>query len=173
MDEQFYGTTPFTGKFISGRYKLTIKKNGLLPVNQEVVVASGIMVPVTTELKRDLGSLGTTEKSKEKIQVALLNFSGSKRFSNEEIAIFTDRFRDELHKTNTFDVLDVQRMKSILDYIGFNLENCTKADCIIEAGKILNVDKMIAGSIRIVEKTYSLKVAMIDLKSKKIDHTIN
>ncbi|KAA3615788.1 MAG: hypothetical protein D8M58_16500 [Calditrichaeota bacterium] len=105
-------------------------------------------------------------------QVAVLTFDG-RGLTSIETWPLTDRFRGELVKTRAFVVLERQLMESILKEQGFQQTGCTSTECAIQAGKILNVQKMIAGSIGKVGSTWTVDVSLIDVETSRIEQSFN
>jgi hypothetical protein len=110
--------------------------------------------------------------SKKSDQIAVLEFEGS-GISESESETLTDRFRSELVKTNAFIVLDRKRMKSILKEQAFQLSGCTSTECAVEAGKILNIEKIFIGKVGKVRRTYTIDISLIDIESSRIEKSFN
>jgi hypothetical protein len=60
-------------------------------------------------------------------------------------------------------------MNEILKEQGFQMTGCTSSECAVEAGKILNVAKMVGGSIGKIGTTYTLDLRIIDVATGKIE----
>lgn len=71
-------------------------------------------------------------------------------------------------KTNKFTVVDRINMDEILKEQKFQLSGCTKTDCAVEVGKILNVKYMVMGSIKKFEKKYTVNIRVVDIESSEI-----
>jgi len=68
-----------------------------------------------------------------------------------------------------FILVDRARIRQILEEQGFQQsEACSQVECIVEAGKILNVQKMIAGTIGKIGSLYNVNVQVIDVSSAQI-----
>lgn len=81
----------------------------------------------------------------------------------------THRLRAELLGTGQFNVMERQRMESILTEQGFQQTGaCSDDACLVEAGKILGVSKMIAGSVAKVGSLFEISIRMIDVGSGRI-----
>jgi len=81
----------------------------------------------------------------------------------------THRLRAELLGTGQFNVMERQRMESILTEQGFQQTGaCSDDACVVEAGKILGVSKMIAGSVAKVGSLFEISIRMIDVGSGRI-----
>ena len=174
FNEQFYGTTPYVGKFIAGRYNLKVQYDNFLPSFKDIIIKPSETLPVDIELKRTIGAISETTlaQSQRKLQVAVLDFYGGSTVSEEEVYTLTDRFRGELLKTGTFVVLSKKNMNSIIGETGFQLVGCTSKECAVEVGKILNVQKMIVGSIGRIGQTYTITIVLIDVGSGKIEQSL-
>ncbi|MBN1782379.1 hypothetical protein JW948_14690 [bacterium] len=107
-----------------------------------------------------------------KTQVAVLNFDAL-GISAEGAKLLTDRFRGELVNTGGFVVLEREIMSSILDEVGFQMTGCTSTECAIEAGRILQVEKIISGSIGKIGDTYTTNISLIDVESSQIERFFN
>ena len=80
----------------------------------------------------------------------------------------TNRLRSELFKTSRFDVLERGEMTAILKEQAFQQTGCTSTECIVEAGKLLNVQLMAGGSVSKVGNLWSIDLRLIDVGTAKI-----
>jgi hypothetical protein len=60
-------------------------------------------------------------------------------------------------------------MESILQEQGFQQSGCTSTECVVEMGKLLNVQMIISGSIGKVGKIYTIDISLIDVKTARIE----
>lgn len=67
-------------------------------------------------------------------------------------------------------VLERSQMDKILDEFDFQSSGCTDVSCAVEFGKMLNVERIIIGSIGLVGETYTINATMVDVESSR---TIN
>ena len=82
-----------------------------------------------------------TPQSK-KLNIAVLDFDARGGLSKEEAASLSDIFQAQLVQMGEFIVVDRNRIKSILEEQGFQKsEACSQVECVVEAGKILKVEK--------------------------------
>ena len=112
------------------------------------------------------------KSSKEKITVAVMDFN-SQYISKLEAETISQRFRSKLVETGIFTVVEREKMNEILDEQGFQMTGCTDSECIIEAGQMLNVEKMITGFVGKFRDTYTLDARMIDIKTGSIVVTVS
>lgn len=108
----------------------------------------------------------------KKTTVAVLDFQSSGGFEKSEMTILTNRFRNMLVQTNTFDVLEREKMNEVLKAQDFNIsDNCNTAECAVQVGQLLGVQAMIAGDIGLFGETYTIDLRTIDVTTGKIMQT--
>lgn len=111
---------------------------------------------------------------KPKLNVAVLDFDTRGGLTRDEAATLSDAFQTEIVRTGEFTVVDRQRIKQILTEQGFQQsEACSQVECIVEAGKILKVERMFAGTIGKVGTLYNVTIQVIDIASAQITQTSN
>jgi TolB-like protein len=109
---------------------------------------------------------------KPKITIAVLDFDNRSGITREEAAQLSDNFASELFRTNEFIAVDRNRIKAILAEQGFQQsEACSQVECIVEAGKILKVEKMFVGTVGKIGETFSINVQMVDVATSEIQQT--
>jgi len=108
--------------------------------------------------------------AQEKLSIAVLSISGN-GVSPTEALVLTDELISVLVQTGKFNVLERKNMEDILNEQGFQLSGCTSTDCAVEAGKLLGVKKMIAGSVGKLGKLFNVSLRSIDIETGKIDNT--
>lgn len=106
-----------------------------------------------------------------KTTVAVIDFE-AEGLSEVDASILTNRFRSELVNTQAFFVLERGQMDDILKEVGFQNSGCTSSECMIEIGKLLNVQKMIGGSLGKLGSVYTIDLRLIDVQTGRIDKTI-
>jgi hypothetical protein len=77
--------------------------------------------------------------------------------------------RIELTKSEKFNVFDKLDMLEILTEQQIDVSNCFGKNCLLNIGKIADVDKMITGSIENLGKKIVMTVKILDVKSGKYD----
>ena len=99
--------------------------------------------------------------------IAVIEFD-ARNISAGEVATLTDRFRDELTKTNQFTVIERGKMEEVLKEQGFRQSGCVSDECVVEVGQLIGVQQMVGGSIGKVGNVYSVSARIIDVQSGKI-----
>jgi TolB-like protein len=103
----------------------------------------------------------------KKQSIAVLDLDGYGISSSESRAL-TNRLTTELFKSKVFNVVERAKTEEILDEQGFQLSGCTSSECLIEAGKLLNVELMLGGSISKVGSYYSIELRIINVENGAI-----
>jgi len=107
-----------------------------------------------------------------KFHIAILNLEG-RGVSESETATLSDQLRGQLVNLNAFIVLDRGTMEDILKEQGLQQSGCTITECAVRVGRVLNVQKIVAGSIGKIGKTYAINISMIDVESSRIERSFN
>jgi TolB-like protein len=128
-----------------------------------VFFLSSLIVPTAvSQQKKQL-------QAPQKINIAVLDFDARGGISKEEAASLSDIFQSRLVEFGEFNVVDRSRIKVILQEQGFQQsEACSQVECIVEAGKILKVEKMFAGTIGKVGRVYNVNIQLIDITTSQI-----
>ncbi len=83
----------------------------------------------------------------------------------------SESIRRELVRSGKYKVINRGDMNAILSEQMFQISGCVSGQCtgIVEAGRLLDVGKVVIGSINIVGKTYYLSLSLIDVKTGNIE----
>lgn len=104
----------------------------------------------------------------EKIAVAVLDLDANGILPAEGRAL-SDRLRSEIFSTGVFEVMERAQMDRILAEMQFQLSGCTSDECAIEVGRLVGVQKMIAGSVSKLGDLFSVSLRLIDVETSKIE----
>ncbi|NUM32164.1 MAG: hypothetical protein HUU47_07550 [Bacteroidetes bacterium] len=99
--------------------------------------------------------------------VAVLGIDSKKVIQDQESISFMLRL--EIEKTNTLIVMDKYEVAELLSKNGVDLKNCFSKTCVLNAGKILNVDKVITGSVERFGEKIIIILKLMDVKTEKIE----
>jgi TolB-like protein len=105
----------------------------------------------------------------EKLRIAILDFTNTGGLSKQETVTLGNRLSSMLVETNAFIVLERGQMDEILEEQGFQQTGCTTTECAVEMGRLLNVQKMISGSIGKLGSTYTIDLSLIDVQTAQIE----
>ncbi len=81
----------------------------------------------------------------------------------------TDSIRLEVVRAGKYKVIDRSNMDKILGEQKLQLSGCVSGECIVEAGQLLGVGRIITGSVSMVGKTYYLSLSLINVESGEIE----
>jgi len=104
----------------------------------------------------------------DKKTVAVLDLD-TEGVSHPEAAYLTRRICHELIQTETYIVLERSTMEEILTEQAFQMTGCTSSECAVEAGQLLGVEKMIAGSVGKIGTMYTIFLRLIDVETGEIE----
>ena len=114
--------------------------------------------------------LCTISYSQNKSSIAVLELEAG-GISAYEAQVLSNRLRTELFKTDRFTVLERDKMDEILIEQGFQLSGCTTNDCVVEAGKLIGVEQMVAGNIAKIDNFFTIDIRLIDVETGKVVKT--
>ncbi len=100
--------------------------------------------------------------------VAVYNLEGTD-LSPSDLSGLSNRLRAELFKTGKFTVVERSQMDQILTEQGVQLSACTSSECAVEVGQILNVEKVVVGSIEKVGSSLVADVRLVDVRLAKVE----
>jgi TolB-like protein len=110
------------------------------------------------------------QKQPRKLNIAILDFDSRGAMSKDEAASLSDIFQSYLVDTEEFIVVDRSRIRTLMQEVGLQQSGvCSDVECVVEAGKILKVEKMFAGTIGKVGRIYNVNIQMIDVATARIE----
>ena len=112
------------------------------------------------------------KSSPKKINIAVLDFEAREGVGRGEAASLSDIFSAQLAQTGQYTIVDRNRIKAILNEQGFQQsEACSSVECVVEVGKILNVQKIFAGVVGKIGRLYTVNVQLINVTTAQIELT--
>ena len=134
-----------------------------------------VVCMVWTMVLRDVAVVLSEEASfpgAEKISIAVMELTPRGR-SAQEIGVLSDRLRIELMITERFDMTTREQMDRIFEEQRFQLSGfCDETACLVEAGKIIGVRKMVGGSVGKIGDLYSVSVFMVDVETAQMSQPV-
>jgi TM2 domain-containing membrane protein YozV len=104
-------------------------------------------------------------------RIAILNLDAVSITETESITL-TERLRSELVNSGSFLIIERSEMDEILKEQGFQQTGCTTDECAVEIGKLLNINRICAGSVGKVGSVYTVTLHMIDVETGQILVTV-
>lgn len=80
-------------------------------------------------------------------------------------AIVTGWLRDELFKAGSYRVLERKAMESLMTEQALQQTGCTDADCAVKLGKMLNVQRMLLGTMGKFDDVYVVNIRLVDVEN--------
>jgi len=79
--------------------------------------------------------------------------------------------RVELDKIGQFEVMDKYDVEYLVEKNGLNTTNCYGKLCLIDVGKILKTDKVLAGSVELYGESIIVTFRLIDIGTESVEKT--
>lgn len=105
------------------------------------------------------------------VNIAILELEG-KNVPQTEASILSDKLRVELYKTNKFKIIERAQMDEVLAEQGFQQTGCFSNECIVEVGRLIGVEQVIAGSIGKVGDIYFISIRLISVTEGTIINNV-
>lgn len=115
-------------------------------------------------------ALASMVLAQERLNIAVVDLD-PQGVPDSENKIISDRLRSDLFNTNKFHILEREKMEEILDEQGFQSTGCTSTECAVEIGKIVGVNRIVAGSIGKIGSLYTLNIRLIDVETGRVEKT--
>ena len=112
-------------------------------------------------------TIGAYAQSQKKPTAAVLGIDSKGVIQDAEAVGFMVRL--ELEKANTYNVMDKYDVAEAVKKNGIDLKTCFGKTCVVEAGKSLNADKMITGSIERFGEKIVISLKVIDVKNESVE----
>ncbi len=110
--------------------------------------------------------------AQDNISIAVLPLQAN-GISPSEAMVLTDELRSVMVQKGKYTVVERSNMESILTEQGFQLSGCTSAECAVEAGKLLGVNKMVTGSVGKLGELYNINIRLFDVGTGRIEKTVS
>ena len=93
----------------------------------------------------------------------------AKGVDSVDASVLSEKVRGEFINSKKFQVIERNAVEAVLMEQGFQQSGCMSNECVAEAGQLLGVKYMVAGSIGKIEQTYLLSVRLINATNGKIE----
>jgi hypothetical protein len=103
-------------------------------------------------------------KAETKSKIAVIGFDTKGLIADKNL--IRNMVLLELEKTNHYEVMDKYDVSDIIKTEGINVEDCYGTTCQIRAGKLLQVDKMLNGSIESIGDKIIFIFRLLDVKKR-------
>jgi len=103
-------------------------------------------------------------------RVGVLDLS-SESVSRADLSLLSDRLRIELFNTGEYQIIERERMDAILAEQGFQKSGCVATECVVEIGQLTGAEKMVAGTVGRIGRTYTIALRVINVETGAIERT--
>ncbi|MGD1045928.1 MAG: PEGA domain-containing protein [Bacteroidota bacterium] len=166
INSQKYGKTPFQGEIIAGTLQLELRKPLYYPNISTFTVEEGKALELPVNLKSRFGDVTVGSNVPN---IAVMEFDTREGVSPGIAASLSDVFISQLAGTQEFTIEDHNRIKTILQDQEFQQNvPCSQNECIIEACKILRVEKIFVGTVGKIGRIFTVNIQMLDVATGRI-----
>ncbi|MBL8994774.1 MAG: hypothetical protein JNM63_15615 [Spirochaetia bacterium] len=113
--------------------------------------------------------LTTALFASDKTRIAIQNISAKAGVDPNAAATVTDLLSSELVSLRRFDVVDRKNMESIMKEQALQQGGCTDQACAVKLGNLLNVQKMVVGSLSKLGSKYLITVSFVDVEKSQVE----
>src|SRR5437868_3470568 len=111
--------------------------------------------------------LATGLFAQTKPSIAVLNIDSKGTINTPEETGYLVRL--ELEKTEVYSVMDKYEVSEVVKANTIDLNSCYSKSCLVNAGKLLKVDKMLSGSVERLDEKVIVSLRIIDVASGTIE----
>lgn len=108
--------------------------------------------------------LSTASSAREKVAIAVLDFE-AKNVNQQNAEAVADLLRTELFNTGSFKVVERAKIQRILEEQRFQMSGVTDTDQAAQIGRLLNVNKIMVGSVTKLGQTFVINTRIVDVQS--------
>ncbi len=101
---------------------------------------------------------------KEPVPEILLPVKGSNDTANYNVTV-SDTVREAFKASGKFEILEGKKIDELLKVKHLQLFGCTTKECAIEAGKALNADYVLIGTVKNPDKKFEIALKLIDVET--------
>jgi len=105
-----------------------------------------------------------------KLTISVMDLNVTSGLSPQEVSMLTDKLLNEFVNTKFYKVVERSKRDEILKEQGFQQSGaCDQGACLVEAGQLLGVQKMVGGTIGKLGVMYVVELRIMDVKTGEID----
>ncbi|MDE5776802.1 MAG: CsgG/HfaB family protein, partial [Treponemataceae bacterium] len=103
--------------------------------------------------------------------VAVLGFESDSFCLDQRTGVMSDLLSDELVRIEGITVVERKRIDRVIEEMDFQMSGWTDAKTVKAAGKMVNADCVITGSVNTLGATLYVTARMIEVESAKVLHS--
>jgi|GEM_PF-5029844 len=110
----------------------------------------------------------------DKVTISVMDLNVTSGVSAGEAVMLTDKLLNELVNNGAYKVVERSKRDEILKEQGFQQTGaCDQGRCLVEAGQLLGVQKMVGGTIGRLGEVYAVELRVMDVKTGEIDRAFS
>ncbi|MDQ7799333.1 MAG: SUMF1/EgtB/PvdO family nonheme iron enzyme [Candidatus Edwardsbacteria bacterium] len=110
----------------------------------------------------------------QKLTVSVMDLNVTEGLSGKEVMMLTDKLLNEFVTAGIFKVVERSKRDEILKEQGFQQSGaCDQGACLVEAGQLLGVQKMVGGTIGKLGNVFAVELRVMDVKTGVIDQAFS
>lgn len=90
-----------------------------------------------------------------------------------DLDFLTQVVREEAVNLTNYRVMTKENVLVIMRDKGIDITKCYEAECEVEFGRMLQVDKLVVGNLNLIEGVYYLSLSLYDISSAAIDRAVS
>ena len=98
----------------------------------------------------------------------MLDLTAGKGVRKELVDVASDWIRSSLVNSGHFKVLDRAYMQMVLQEQEFSMSDCSDAECVVEVGRMLSAETLVAGRISKLGSLYTVNAQIIDVTTGEV-----
>jgi len=107
----------------------------------------------------------TAPQAAERIKIGVLDLRAKGEVKPSTAEVISEKVRIEFAKEEAFLLTDKDRVKGILDYLGFEQGFCEDKECLLRVGELARAEKMITGFVGNLGNKYILFLRVLDVET--------
>jgi len=101
--------------------------------------------------------------------LAVMDLECDESITAKQCSTLTDILLDEIVKSQKYTVIDRANRDKILSEVGFQQTGCVEGGCVVEAGRILGVGKIVVGKISKLGGTYVVSLQLLNVETATVE----
>lgn len=107
-----------------------------------------------------------------KIRAGIIDFVGKSGVSADEASTIADIFRGKMVLSKKYQVLERSKMSAILSEQSFQKTGCTESECAVQLGKLLNMEKMMYGTVSKLGGKYYIIINVVNIETAQVENNV-
>lgn len=116
-----------------------------------------------------MSMMQATAQQDSKQMIAVMNIDAKGIIYDASTLAYIVRL--EVEKTGKYNIIDKYEMADVFAEKKYNVETCFSRACLVQAGKLINADKVLSGDIANFGEKIIITLRMIDVKSETIERS--